>query len=271
MQSLIAIQAAYINTNHPSFVKGSAIAAQNSTREAQARRQAQLEPKRSSSDDDENGDRSGGSGADEEEDTVGSYVVPNGRAAARLVTDGAKSRSASSTIHDRHKGGPDFAAASSSSHAAGTSGSRKIPGAHHLTTAQAPPAFASPYGASPSSSTAKESFLNYFFGGSEMNTGADGRGAGGRNAIPDFGGAGARRERARQTSAAERGDNPLSGRRGLEGNAAAFDMKSLDKHLEAVSLNVSCRPLVCEGMRGVDTSCDRSPQQWARMRQAPMA
>lgn len=33
----------------------------------------------------------------------------------------------------------------------------------------------------------------------------------------------------------ERGDNPLSGRRGLEGNAAAFDMKSLDKHLEAVS------------------------------------
>jgi hypothetical protein len=32
----------------------------------------------------------------------------------------------------------------------------------------------------------------------------------------------------------DRGDNPLSGRRGLEGNAAAFDMKSLDKHLEAV-------------------------------------
>ena len=42
-----------------------------------------------------------------------------------------------------------------------------------------------------------------------------------RSALPDIG--------------AAKGDNPLSGRRGLEGNAAAFDMKSLDKHLEAVS------------------------------------
>lgn len=35
----------------------------------------------------------------------------------------------------------------------------------------------------------------------------------------------------------DRDDNPLSGRRGLEGNAAAFDMKSLDKHLEAASVH----------------------------------
>lgn len=31
-----------------------------------------------------------------------------------------------------------------------------------------------------------------------------------------------------------RSDNPLAGRRGFEGSAAAFDMKSLDKHLDAV-------------------------------------
>lgn len=49
----------------------------------------------------------------------------------------------------------------------------------------------------------------------------------GQRVLPDMRGAGQGR--------AERDDNPLSGRRGLEGNAAAFDMKSLDKHLEAVS------------------------------------
>lgn len=43
VQSLIAIQAAYINTNHPAFVSGSAAAAQDAAREAQAKRQALLE------------------------------------------------------------------------------------------------------------------------------------------------------------------------------------------------------------------------------------
>lgn len=43
VQSLIAIQAAYINTNHPAFVSGSAAAAQESTRQAHERRQALLE------------------------------------------------------------------------------------------------------------------------------------------------------------------------------------------------------------------------------------
>lgn len=43
VQSLIAIQAAYINTNHPSFVSGTAAAAQESARESQTRRQALLE------------------------------------------------------------------------------------------------------------------------------------------------------------------------------------------------------------------------------------
>lgn len=44
VQSLIAIQAAYINTNHPSFVSGSATAAQEAAREAHSRKQSSIEP-----------------------------------------------------------------------------------------------------------------------------------------------------------------------------------------------------------------------------------
>lgn len=91
------------------------------------------------------------------------------------------------------------------------------------------PPFASPYGASPSSSSAKESFLNYFFGGSEHGapvSSGTGSSGGSRSQLPDMAGNVRRQDRS---------DNPLTGRRGLEGNAAAFDMKSLDKHLEAVS------------------------------------
>lgn len=34
-------------------------------------------------------------------------------------------------------------------------------------------------------------------------------------------------------------ENPLMGRKGLEGNAAAFEMKSLEKHLEPVRFQFS--------------------------------
>lgn len=38
----------------------------------------------------------------------------------------------------------------------------------------------------------------------------------------------------------QRSDNPLAGRKGLEGSAAAFDMKSLEKHmLEPVCFQLS--------------------------------
>jgi dynamin 1-like protein len=176
---------------------------------------------------DDDADRSV-SGPEDEED-VG-FVVPNGRpSSSRQNMHENKSRSTSSSIHDRSKGGPDFGGNPSSSthHASASSSSshaRKVtPNASSHLSAGGIPAFASPYGASPSSSTAKESFLNYFFGGSEMSNPGDSR-SGQRSTLPDIS-----RERV------ERGDNPLSGRRGLEGNAAAFDMKSLDKHLEAVS------------------------------------
>ncbi|KAK4703359.1 dynamin 1-like protein, partial [Phenoliferia sp. Uapishka_3] len=216
VQSLIAIQAAYINTNHPSFVSGSAAAAHEASRLAHERRQALLAPKPQSED-----DRSE-SGPEDEPDMSG-FVIPNGRPSTSKVPD-VKHRSTSSTIHDRAASGPQFSSnnksrtqnipAQASSHLGVTNG-----GNHH---GGGIPPFASPYGANPSSASAKESFLNYFFGGSEMNPGNSRAGPG--SALPDYG-----RDRA------ERGDNPLAGRRGLEGNAAAFDMKSLDKHLEASS------------------------------------
>lgn len=142
----------------------------------------------------------------EDEDELGA-VMTNGRSTGKSTDP--RHRSASSTIHDRSTSGPNFSLP--------TRGNISPSGAHLSagTPLGSVPAFASPYGASPSSASAKESFLNYFFGGSEMSA------IGGRSSLPDIG-RGARSE------------NPLAGRKGHEGSAAAFDMKSLDKHLEAV-------------------------------------
>lgn len=189
---------------------------------------------------DDDADRST-SGPDDDEEN-GGYIVANGRGGHNARSD-PKARSTSSTIHDRSRNGPDFGgipannasqhlqqSSSSQQHSRGNHSSSPSSSSNHLLAPQGGiPPFASPYGASPSSSTAKESFLNYFFGGSEMNPNGDSRG--GQRGLPDMRGAGQGR--------AERDDNPLSGRRGLEGNAAAFDMKSLDKHLEAVSCSDS--------------------------------
>lgn len=172
--------------------------------------------------------------------------MPNGRP---TTSDGKQQRSASSSIHDRNASGMGAPTHSGPRHSSAASNSpfnhnpanvnsnsahsHQYPqhanngsatSAHHLSVSGGIPPFASPYGASPSSASAKESFLNYFFGGSEMShSGTGGGGSARRSALPDIG--------------AAKGDNPLSGRRGLEGNAAAFDMKSLDKHLEAVSID----------------------------------
>lgn len=181
-------------------------------------------------------DDDGTSGPEDDED-VG-FIVPNGRAPAKADL---KHRSASSSIHDRNLSSVNFAATSNSrpssaanntpfhhgptpTNAFASNSSNGHSSPHHLTVGGIPP-FASPYGASPSSASAKESFLNYFFGESEMSS--PGSSMRTRSALPEIG---------------HKGDNPLSGRRGLEGNAAAFDMKSLDKHLEAVRPSPSPRP-----------------------------
>lgn len=78
-------------------------------------------------------------------------------------------------------------------------------------------------------SGARESFLNYFFGGQDAEVDASAvlrsevvsrnRGShGASDILPDL----------------SKGEGRLSGRRGVEGSGAAFDMKSLGKHLEPV-------------------------------------
>ena len=149
--------------------------------------------------------------------------VPNGRLANTAQSAKAhKSRSASSSIHDRS----GITSQPSSRHASTSAGARPV----------SPIGFNSSQAAN--NSTTKETLyviqsslfafcrlngtghsLNYFFGGgSAIQNGTPGHYR--RPTLPDLG------------AADHRSSNPLAGRRGLEGSAAAYDMKSLDKHLD---------------------------------------
>lgn len=82
-------------------------------------------------------------------------------------------------------------------------------------------------------SGARDSFLNYFFGGqpgSETPSSVLGETSG--QFGPRAGGNGGRTDYLPDLS---KGEGRLAGRRGLEGSGAAFDMKSLQKHLDPVS------------------------------------
>lgn len=154
-----------------------------------------------------------------------------------------KNRSASSTVHDRSKNGPSFSVSSPSQQhgsagqqqqmtlGGGSSSSSKYPSSSpnsNNNNNYPLSAYASQHDRHAS---AKESFLNYFFGGAGGVGGPGGSsGAGGG----DHGliGGGGHNGTTRRTEAA--GSNPMSGRKGLEGNAAAYEMKSLEKHLEPV-------------------------------------
>lgn len=70
------------------------------------------------------------------------------------------------------------------------------------------------------------SFLNYFFGASNMANDYSGVSSGSSRGV-----------RAPEPSKEDRSaSNPLYGRKGHEGAAAAYDMKSLERHLDAESL-----------------------------------
>ncbi|KAI3479642.1 hypothetical protein L1887_58263 [Cichorium endivia] len=82
---------------------------------------------------------------------------------------------------------------------------------------------------------AKDTFLNYFFGGcvraARGRCGALRRGWAVTMRLP------LRARLAEYSSVREHKPNAMSGRTGLEGNSAAYDMKSLDKHLEATPIS----------------------------------
>ncbi|PPQ68384.1 hypothetical protein CVT25_007922 [Psilocybe cyanescens] len=248
-QSLIEIQAAYINTNHPAFISGSATAAEQTyqpSRQQISQRPQSTEPI--------NGH--GGSPEDEEEDTSDDLNGLNGIFPPR---DG---RSVSSTLHDRSRttlsAATGTAAVSVNQGVVKRSSSKSRTGRashgghqHQQISSRPPSAFDRGGGqhvgmsggsSPPSGSTARETFLNYFFGqngpgpiaGSSVDRIMQGQGQGHHghgnaeaSLIVPIG---------RDVSGSEpsMSSGLMAGKRGIDGNSAAYDMKSLGRHIEAV-------------------------------------
>ncbi|BGP47592.1 Dynamin-related GTPase protein [Rhodotorula kratochvilovae] len=254
VQSLISIQAAYINTNHPDFVKGSAAAAQESARVQRERRLLQQAPqpeerRRRSAAAGEAEDGDALSGPDDDDDAASAtkdqgYLVPNG-------VNGGAAPSSSGMLGGAGAAGKTRAASASHAHAARPSfstpqpASPAHPAAHGARAASSYPHSLAPspvpdrHASASANANAKESFLNYFFGGNPAGGAAfGGLGLGGGASAADLAHGAARAEFGRE--------NPLSGRKGLEGNAAAFEMKSLEKHLEPSPLTSTGEPALTD-------------------------
>lgn len=202
--SLIAIQAAYINTNHPAFVTGSAQAAQQQQQSSPPRARVMPRPQ---STEPMNGY---GSEAGEESSDEG------GNESAGTP------RSVSNTVHERARtsmdGGFPTPRPPQRPHSAvpnmGNNSSKRI-----SSTSSSPP------------SSARETFLTYFFGqsgpgpvagasvGMDMDRGHQHSGVVQKAVVPS----------GRDVSGP---DNAINS--GLLANRQAFDMKSLGKHIEAI-------------------------------------
>lgn len=189
VQSLIAIQAAYINTNHPAFVQDSANIARQ-TREGQNQKQNMIAQRSEYQD----GDSQSGAITEEDEEQMTSKPTP--------VNGSAKSARRNEAAHTKY--GSQGRGMAASVPNLGAVGSRAD--------------------AQGDASGKGETFLNYFFGSASGMPGPSALGT----TTSGFAPAGQSQYGGRP--------NPMAGRMGLEGSSAAYDMKSLDKHLEAVSL-----------------------------------
>ncbi|KAF9233858.1 dynamin protein dnm1 [Melanogaster broomeanus] len=209
-QSLIEIQAAYINTNHPAFISGSAAAAQAATSPAL---KPSTPPRVSSTQINGVPPEEGEDSSNEEATTVNGVPSRDGR-------------SVSSTVHDRSR-------TTGSTIAAGTSpksSSKLHHGPRHSSVLPPPQSHAQ----SGAPGTARETFLGYFFG---------------PNGPGPIAGSSVERSHAGMTPAptgrdVSSADTPgptglMAGKRTLDGNNAAYDMRSLGKHIEAVSSSES--------------------------------
>ncbi|KAJ3484970.1 hypothetical protein NLI96_g5282 [Meripilus lineatus] len=233
-QSLIEIQTAYINTNHPAFISGSAAAA--AAQAASAAPSRSSAPTRPSSVNSINGVFPG---ADDGDDSADEHKSVNG--IPPLTRDG---RSVSSTLHDRNSSRSSTATpTNASSNSASSSKRQPSPkGTHSHRHSSAASQGTSGSGTSPPNSqagggTAKETFLNYFFGqngpgplpGSSVPSSSTSSGTvNAAHGVTPVG-----RDLYGGEKALESG--LMAGKRKLEGNDAAYDMKSLGKHIEAVS------------------------------------
>ncbi|KAF7794978.1 hypothetical protein EIP86_006121 [Pleurotus ostreatoroseus] len=208
-QSLIDIQTAYINTNHPAFISGSAAAAQAATQAP-----PKHTPPRPMPAEPVNGVTSADD-ADDSADEVGSVT-------GTAPTRSSDTRSVSGSVHDRSRSTPSGPAAVAANTVRRPSSPASKAPHHHSRHAAQPPA---------GTSAAKETFLNYFFGqngpGPLAGATADRASTGGSTISPV----------GRDVSG---GEPPLQaglmvGKRGQEGSNAVFDMRSLGKHIEATS------------------------------------
>ncbi|PBK60660.1 dynamin protein dnm1 [Armillaria solidipes] len=209
-QSLIAIQAAYINTNHPAFVNGT-INAQST------QYQRPSIPPRPASAEPINGVTSS---ADDEDETSSEDTNSTTSGAHGIRSD---SRSVSNTIHDRSRNTPTLPNVPANSSTPTLN--KKTP-----SILRNQPHRPHSVSGSSSSSSARETFLNYFFGqnGPGPVSGAGPQERPSSNSIVPVG---------RDTSGADPAISSglMAGRRNLDGNNAAYDMKSLGKHIEAIS------------------------------------
>lgn len=255
VQSLIDIQTAYINTNHPAFRAGTQEYARQKAQQQGITNKSRgaLEGKRFPDGHLEEMNETAASSSQEDDSEQGYPVLGNGRPASTkpgqhgstnpaVEREMQKIRSASHSTHDRH---PSMSASAvgggansinnalygtSSQHAQSRSTSSSVSHLYPAPTATA---------AGPATSAPKDSFLNYFFGGVSVSGGSLMDPASGRQSrtnLPEFG----------STSS-----NPLLGRKGHEGVAAAYDMKSLDRHLDAVG-RIGCLCSVCSLPRSAE-------------------
>ncbi|KAF7289415.1 Dynamin protein [Mycena chlorophos] len=214
--SLIAIQAAYINTNHPAFISGSAMAAQQAS--SPPVRQTPLRPPST--------EPTNGTGSDDDGESADENGLPNG-----LFPTGSRAneRSVSSTVHDRAR----TSTGGSAPNTVVASTARKVPATQrpHSAMAQTQPHRGSP-------PSARETFLNYFFGQngpgpvSGSSTGHQSRSSGSApSTVPTGRDLSAGGETSSSMMAIAAG---LNSNQRADGSNAAFDMKSLGKHIEAV-------------------------------------
>jgi dynamin 1-like protein len=197
-QSLIAIQAAYINTNHPEFVAGSAAIARDGAGPQQPT--AINAPSVASTPED---------ASDSGDDEVAS-APPNGQ-----VGHGHHPRSVSASVNDLRQRPhvPKHLDAKDRNH------HRTASGGHG---ALAPPPVPTALSVGGSPHTAKDTFLNYFFGG------PGGPGGPGQNTTQQASSSSQHRQRQQPSSITQKemlpdlGTGRRRGQAGIEGGSTAF-------------------------------------------------
>lgn len=264
--SLISIQAAYINTNHPAFVAGSAeIAREGSSSHNRSNQKQKPLPPSSSGSRSPNMDESALELETEE-------LLLNGAPPSREGPSGIihhrdrDGRSVSSSIHDRASkttsalagaGGPSGSNLNGGSGSGGHSISHKN---HQAATvgsssrrlqqqSQSPFGTTSVHGSAQQGGQAgaRDSFLNYFFGGQPGPESGPSAALGAsmdstrEHGHHQQGGLSSSRNAVARTGSdylpdLSKGEGRIGGRRGLENSGAAYDMKSLGKHLEASTI-----------------------------------